>query len=119
LDQEKALPWAPPIAGFPYVCHHVPHTRRQHPEGLFMTTPHIDGVLSKLHERFAGSETSPQQEELLRKLQSQLIDGDGPKLAGDGPTVTAELLAQELEEEHPHLSAIVRELIAELGRIGI
>ena len=85
-----------------------------------MATPrHIEGVLSNLHRRFAGTETSPQQEELLRKLQSQLIDWDGPKPSGDDPTVTAERLAAELEEEHPHLSGIVRELIVELGRIGI
>lgn len=84
-----------------------------------MASPHIEGVIQNLHRKFAGSETSPQQEELLRKLQSQLIDWEGLRPAGDDPTVTAELLAAELEEEHPHLSGVVRELIAELGRIGI
>lgn len=84
-----------------------------------MATPHINGVMANLHRKFAGNETSPQQEELLRKLESQLIGWDGPKNYGDDPVVTAEMLAQELEETHPHLSGIVRELIVELGRIGI
>jgi hypothetical protein len=84
-----------------------------------MASRHIEGVLANLNRKFAGSETSPQQEELLQKLQSQLIDWEGPKPYGDDPAVTAERLAQELEIEHPHLSGVVRELIVELGRIGI
>jgi hypothetical protein len=84
-----------------------------------MATRHIEGVMANLHRKFAGTETSREQEELLQKLQSQLLDWDGPKPSGDDPTVTAELLAAELEAEHPHLSGIVRELILELGRIGI
>jgi hypothetical protein len=84
-----------------------------------MTKPHIEGLLMKLHKKFAGSDTSPQQEELLRQLQSQLTDWDGPRPSGDDPLVTAEMLAAELEAEHPQLSGIVREVIVELGRIGI
>ncbi len=84
-----------------------------------MATPHIDGVMANLHRKFAGSETSPEQAALLQKLQDQLIDWDGPKPSGDDPAVTAELLAAELETAHPHLSGVVRELILELGRIGI
>lgn len=84
-----------------------------------MAKPQIDGLLMQLHEKFAGSETSPQQEELLRQLHSQLIDWDGPRSSGDDPTVTAEMLAEELTEEHPHLAGVVRELIVALGRIGI
>lgn len=84
-----------------------------------MTKPHIEGLLTNLHKKFAGADTSPQQEELLRELQSQLVDWDGPKSTGRDPTVTAELLAEQLDAEHPHLSAAVREVIAALSRIGI
>lgn len=84
-----------------------------------MATPHIDGVMATLHRKFAGSETSLEQAQLLQKLQGQLLDWDGPKPSGDDPAVTAELLAAELEAEHPLLSGLVRELILELGRIGI
>ncbi|MDY6981926.1 MAG: DUF4404 family protein [Pseudomonadota bacterium] len=84
-----------------------------------MTKPHIEGLLQNLHKKFAGADTSPQQEELLRELQSQLIEWDGPKSTGRDPTVTAEMLAEQLDTEHPHLSAAVREVIAALSRIGI
>lgn len=84
-----------------------------------MAKPHIEGLLTQLHEKFASSDTSPQQEELLRQLRSQLVDADGPQEAGGDPLATAELLREELAEGHPHLSRAVRELIAALGNIGI
>jgi len=84
-----------------------------------MATPHVEGLISNLHRKFAGSDTSPQQEALLRELQSRLVDWEGPKNSGPDPLVTAETLAAELEAEHPQLAGIVRELIVELGRIGI
>ena len=84
-----------------------------------MAKPEIEGLLMNLHRKFAGNETSPQQEELLRQLQSQLADWDGPRSSGPDPAVTADMLAEELDAEHPHLSAVVRELIVALGRIGI
>ncbi|MEY4642324.1 MAG: hypothetical protein RLZZ227_2318 [Pseudomonadota bacterium] len=83
-----------------------------------MAKQHIDGLLTDLHEKFATSETSPQQEALLQQLRGQLIDWDGPRPDGSVVT-TAELLLEELEEEHPHLSHAVRELIDALGKIGI
>ncbi len=39
----------------------------------------IDGLFTKLHEKFANSDTSPAQEALLLQLQSQLADWDGPR----------------------------------------
>jgi hypothetical protein len=84
-----------------------------------MAKPHIEGLLTQLHEKFASSETSPQQEELLRQLRSQLVDANGPLFVEGDPVATAELLREELEEEHPHLSRAVHELIVALGNIGI
>jgi hypothetical protein len=84
-----------------------------------MAKQQIDGMLTHLHERFATSETSPAQDALLQQLHSQLAEWEGA-LPPDGNVVsTAELLLQELEDEHPQLSHVVRELIAALGRIGI
>jgi len=84
-----------------------------------MSKPHIEGLLTQLHERFATSETSTQQEELLRQLQGQLASWEGPAPPDGNVVSTAELLLAELEEDHPHLTGVVRELIAALGRIGI
>jgi hypothetical protein len=83
-----------------------------------MSKQHIEGLLTNLHEKFATSETSPQQDALMQQLRGQLVDWEGP--APDGSVVTtAEMLVDELEEEHPHLSSAVRELIDALGKIGI
>lgn len=84
-----------------------------------MPKQHIDGLLTQLHEKFATSDTSPEQDALLQQLQGQLADAGG-FVAPDGSVVTtAELLLNELKEKHPHLSQVVRELIVALGRIGI
>lgn len=84
-----------------------------------MAKEKIEGLLTQLHERLAASETSAQQEALLQQMQSHLADWEGP-LPADGNIVnTAELLLETVEEEHPHVSRIVKEIIDVLGRIGI
>lgn len=84
-----------------------------------MAREHIEGLLTQLHEKFAGTETSPEQEALMEQLQSQLAGWDGPAPADGNVVTTAELLREELEENHPHLSQVLREIIDALGRIGI
>ncbi len=84
-----------------------------------MARQKINGLLTQLHERFADSETSPQQEDLMLQLHSQLAEWDGPKPADGNVVMTAELLLEEFKEKHPNLSLVVREIIDELGKIGI
>ena len=84
-----------------------------------MPEPQIDGLLSQLHEKFAASDTSPQQEVLLQQLQSQLSGWEGPTPADGSVVTTAELLLDELEDKHPQLSQALKELMDALGRIGI
>lgn len=84
-----------------------------------MARQKVEGLLTQLHERFATSDTSPQQEALLRQLQGQLAEWEGP-LPADGNIVnTAELLLEEVKEQHPQLSCIVSEILDTLGRLGI
>ena len=84
-----------------------------------MAKDKIEGLMQQLHEKLSGSETSPQQEQLLNQMESHLSDWEGP-LPADGNIVnTAELLLETVEEEHPHLSRIVKEIVDVLGRIGI
>lgn len=87
--------------------------------GESMARQKIEGLLTQLHERFADSDTSPQQEALLQQLQGQLAEWEGPVPADGNVVTTAELLLEEVKEEHPHLSLIVKEIIDALGRIGI
>ena len=84
-----------------------------------MARQKIEGLLTQLHERFASSDTSPQQEALLQQLQSQLAEWEGPVPADGNVVMTAELLLEEVKEQHPHLSLIVSEIIDLLGKIGI
>jgi hypothetical protein len=79
----------------------------------------IEGLLSQLHEKFADSETSPEQEALMQQLQSQLSDWEGPKPADGSVVTTAEMLLEEVEEMHPQLSLLLREMLEALGNIGI
>ncbi len=83
-----------------------------------MPKQQIEGLLTQLHEKFADSNTSPQQEAMLAQLQSQLTDWEGRKPSGNF-TETAELLLQEIEEEHPKAAGIIREIINTLGNIGV
>ena len=84
-----------------------------------MARQKIKGLLTQLHERLADSETSPQQEALMQQLHSQLVEWDGPRPADGNVVMTAELLMEEFKEKHPNLSLVVREIIDELGKIGI
>jgi len=81
-----------------------------------MSKQHIEGLLTRLHARFADSDTSPQQQALLQQLQAGL-DGSAPS---DGSvSATAEMLLLELKDRHPVIAEALRELIEELGSIGI
>lgn len=84
-----------------------------------MARQKVEGLLTQLHERFADSDTSPQQEALLQQLQGQLAEWEGPVPADGNIVNTAELLLEEVQEQHPHLSRIVTEILDVLGRLGI
>lgn len=84
-----------------------------------MAKQKIEGLLTQLHERFADSDTSPEQEALLQQLQSQLADWDGPLPADGNIVTTTELLLEEVKEKHPQLFRIVSEMLDAFGRSGI
>lgn len=83
-----------------------------------MPKRHIEGLITQLHDKFADSETSPQQEAMLARMRSQLAEWEGPKPPADF-FETAEMLLQEMEEEHPKAAGLVREIINALNSIGV
>ena len=83
-----------------------------------MPKQHIEGLLSELHERFADSDTSPQQEAMLQQMRGELADWEGPKPSQDFYE-TAEMLLQDIEEDHPTAARLVREIINTLNNIGV
>jgi len=58
----------------------------------------IKGLISELHEKLSGSNSSPQQDLLMAQLQAQLDSWDGPKPADGDIKDAAEDLLEELEE---------------------
>ena len=58
-------------------------------------------------------------EGLLTQLQGQLAEWEGPLPADGNIVTTAELLLEEVKEQHPQLSRIVTEILDVLGRLGI
>ncbi|MDG1852445.1 MAG: DUF4404 family protein [Gammaproteobacteria bacterium] len=83
-----------------------------------MPKQHIEGLISELHDRFADSDTSPQQEAMLAQMKSELAEWKGPKPSEDFRT-TAERLLQEMEEDHPRTAAVIHEIINTLNNIGV
>ena len=83
-----------------------------------MPKQHIEGLISELHDRFADSDTSPQQEAMLEQMKSELAEWEGPK-PSEGFRTTAERLLQEMEEDHPRTAAVIHEIINTLNNIGV
>ena len=79
----------------------------------------IEGLISELHDRIADSETSPEQEELLARMKSQLAGWEGETPADGDLRTTAEMLVDELEESHPTLAALVKDIIQTLHNAGL
>lgn len=79
----------------------------------------IEGLISDLHEKLTNSKTSPQQEQMLAQMRSQLEEWDGPKPADGNLKTVAEELFEELEENHPKAARIAREIIESLGHLGL
>ena len=81
-----------------------------------MPQQHIEGLLTRLHARFAGSDTSAEQQALMQQLQNQIGGATPPD---SNVIATAEMLLLELKDRHPYIAEALRELIEELGNIGV
>jgi len=83
-----------------------------------MPKQHIEGLLGQLHEKFADSDTSPQQEAMIAQMQSELAEWEGPK-PPETFVESADLLLQEIQEEHPKAARLLQEIINTLNNIGM
>ena len=79
----------------------------------------IEGLISELHDRLADSETSPQQEALMAEMQSHLHGWQAEAPADGDMRKTAELLMEELEENHPTLAALAKDILQALHNAGL
>ena len=83
-----------------------------------MPKQHIEGLIGQLHDKFANTETNAQQDAMITQMQSQLADWEGPNPPRDF-RATAELLYQELEDEHPTAARLIQEVINTLTNICV
>lgn len=79
----------------------------------------IDSLMSQLHEQFGTVDPSPQQEKLMRDIESHIHNASEPTPHDPSLTESAELLLESLGEDHPRTTAIMRELLDTLKNIGV
>jgi len=79
----------------------------------------LQNLISTLHEHFGDDISSPQQQQLMQRMESHLHDlGEEDPIE---PTFreTAELLLDDIEEQHPKAAAVTREILEVLSNIGV
>lgn len=76
-------------------------------------------LISDLHERFADDETSPQQDEMMAKLQAHIHELGENDPVEPSFIDAVELLLADIETDHPKAAAVTRQLLETLRNIGV
>lgn len=84
-----------------------------------MAKAKIENLMTELHERFGEMETSAQQERLLAELQAHMHDGAEGSVKDPTPLESIQLMIDDLGDNHPNVSALLRELLDTLKNIGV
>ncbi len=84
-----------------------------------MPIDNLKALISDLHDSFGDDETSPQQQQLMQKLQTYVHDIDTAEPVPPGLIESAEILLEEVEEGYPKIAASIRQVISALGNMGI
>ncbi len=84
-----------------------------------MPRQQLDNLITRLHEHLAPNENTPQQQQWMAELQRHRHNPNEPAPSDPSIQDTANLLLESLEEEHPQAAAILHEIIATLGRLGL
>lgn len=89
----------------------------------FMPNNELKHTLQRLHrELIDATDVDPELEALLATLDDdihELLAEEAPEIEVPGVMVSAESLAARFAADHPRAEALVRELIAALGRMGV
>lgn len=79
----------------------------------------IENLMTELHDRFGEMEASPQQERLLAELQAHVHDVSEGSVKDPTPLESIQLMIDDLGDNHPNVSALLRELLDTLKNIGV
>lgn len=83
-----------------------------------MAREHIEGLITDLHDRLGGADNSPQQQQMLAQMRAQLADWQGDTPPDGDLRETAELLLEEVGENHPTAAKVLRDIIQTLHNAG-
>lgn len=79
----------------------------------------IENLMTELHERFGEVGMSTEQERLLADLQTHMHDISEGSVKDPTPLESIQLMIDDLGDNHPNVSAILRELLDTLKNIGV
>lgn len=79
----------------------------------------INNLMTELHHTFGSGEPSEQQRKLLADLQSHVHDVNEQEPLDPTPVETIETMLENLGEEHPKTSLLLRQLLDTLKNIGV
>lgn len=79
----------------------------------------VQNLMSELHELFGTGEPSAEQANLLKSLDYYLHEQSETTPPDPSPIETLELLAEQMGDQHPRASGILRELMETLKNMGV
>ncbi|PCJ20482.1 MAG: hypothetical protein COB04_04305 [Gammaproteobacteria bacterium] len=79
----------------------------------------IETLISELHNQLVIDECSPQQLELMDKMNAHMHDWDGPEPIDPGLKEVLEILVTDVEVTHPKAAVVIHEMLDALMRMGI
>lgn len=79
----------------------------------------INNLISELNEMFGSDVPSEQQQQLLRNLESHIHSSTEKSPEDPTPLEIIETMLEDLGEEHPRASLLLKELLDTLKNIGV
>ena len=73
-----------------------------------MPRQQLENLISHLHETFGDDLTSSQQAQLMQQMRNHVHELGEDDPIEPGMKETAELLLEEIQEQHPNAAAVVR-----------
>lgn len=79
----------------------------------------LEHLMTTLHERFGSDLSSPEQQKLLQDIESHIHGLNEEEPVDPGVKDTLNLLIEEVEEQHPQVATVVREVMEALKNMGV
>ena len=84
-----------------------------------MARAKAQALISDLHKRFGDDLISPQQKELMVQLQAHIHNLGEAEPVEPNFIDALEVFVADIEVEHPHAAAVVKQILETLKNIGV